>query len=132
MIEPTREHIEALIRSVAAMEGLDPELSMNQCAAESSFEPDAVSRCGAQGLFQLMPKTAQYLRVKDPFDWIQNVIGGLHYMGVLLRKYSDTRKAYAAYNCGPGRLDRITHTFGVEWEQHLPAETKSYLRKIIG
>lgn len=75
--------------------------------AESDFRPDAVSRSGAQGVMQLMPKTAEYLGVKDSFDPEQNIMGGAKYISELLKKYDgDTTLALAAYNAGMGNVSK--------------------------
>lgn len=75
--------------------------------AESDFKPDAVSRSGAQGVMQLMPKTAEYLGVKDSFDPEQNIMGGAKYISELLKKYDgDTTLALAAYNAGMGNVSK--------------------------
>ncbi|HHX11529.1 MAG TPA: lytic transglycosylase domain-containing protein [Clostridiales bacterium] len=75
--------------------------------AESDFRPEAVSRSGAQGVMQLMPKTAEYLGVKDSFDPEQNIMGGAKYIAELLKKYDgDTTLALAAYNAGMGNVSK--------------------------
>ena len=75
--------------------------------AESDFKADAVSRSGAQGVMQLMPKTAEYLGVKDSFDPEQNIMGGAKYISELLKKYDgDTTLALAAYNAGMGNVSK--------------------------
>ncbi|NLZ82069.1 MAG: lytic transglycosylase domain-containing protein, partial [Clostridiales bacterium] len=75
--------------------------------AESDFKADAVSRSGAQGVMQLMPKTAEYLGVKNSFDPEQNIMGGAKYISELLKKYDgDTTLALAAYNAGMGNVSK--------------------------
>lgn len=75
--------------------------------AESDFDADAVSRCGAQGIMQLMPKTAASLGVKDSFDAEQNIMGGAKYISELLEKYDgDTSLALAAYNAGMNNVKK--------------------------
>ena len=68
---------------------------------ESSFDPDALSPKGAQGLMQLMPATASSYKVKNPFDAHENLRGGIAFFADLMRRYqNDIRLALAAYNAG--------------------------------
>jgi soluble lytic murein transglycosylase-like protein len=86
--------------------GLPRELIRSVMAAESGFEPLAVSPKGAIGLMQLMPGTAQVLGA-DPYDPAQNVDAGARYLRDLLEKYNyGLRHALAAYNAGPAAVDR--------------------------
>ncbi|MCW8859997.1 MAG: lytic transglycosylase domain-containing protein [Deltaproteobacteria bacterium] len=122
--QPGRDGIEKMIDQVAARISLAPELIRSVVAAESSFNPTAVSPVGAQGLMQLMPETAQELGVKDSFDPQQNLLGGSRYLKQLLDKYNgDLDHALAAYNWGQGNVDRR----GLE---NMPEETRNYLAKI--
>lgn len=118
--------ITQMIDHVAAKVSLAPELIHSVVAAESAYNPTAVSHAGAQGLMQLMPETAQELGVKDSFDPFQNLLGGSKYLKQLLDKYDgDLDHALAAYNWGQGNVDR----HGLE---NLPEETRNYLAKIKG
>lgn len=75
--------------------------------AESDFNPNAVSRSGAQGVMQLMPGTAADLGVTDSFDPEQNIMGGSKYISDLLKRYDgDTKLALAAYNAGMGNVKK--------------------------
>ena len=86
--------------------GLPRELVRGVMAAESGMSPYAVSPKGAIGLMQLMPETAQVLGV-DPYNPEQNVDGGVRYLRDLLEKYNyGLRHALAAYNAGPGAVDK--------------------------
>ena len=86
--------------------GLPRELVRSVMAAESGFQPLAVSPKGAIGLMQLMPGTAQVLGA-DPYDPAQNVDAGARYLRDLLEKYNyGLRHALAAYNAGPGAVDK--------------------------
>ena len=87
--------------------GVDPALLRAVIHAESSFNPNAVSMAGAQGLMQLMPDTANELGVENPFDSTQNIRGGAHYLAQLLRQFNnDERLATAAYNAGPQNVTK--------------------------
>jgi soluble lytic murein transglycosylase-like protein len=86
--------------------GLPRELVRSVMAAESGFQPLAISPKGAIGLMQLMPGTAQVLGA-DPHDPAQNVDAGTRYLRDLLEKYNyGLRHALAAYNAGPGAVDK--------------------------
>jgi soluble lytic murein transglycosylase-like protein len=92
---------------------------------ESGFRPCAVSPVGAQGLMQLMPDTADQLRVADAFDPAQNVNGGAAYLKQLLTKYKgDIKLTLGAYNAGPKRTDDAG---GVP---NIP-ETQNYVASIL-
>ncbi|MGC9326516.1 MAG: lytic transglycosylase domain-containing protein, partial [Candidatus Hinthialibacter sp.] len=85
---------------------LDPLLVCAMIETESSWRKDVVSSKGAQGLMQLMPMTARELDVADPFNPEENIKGGTSYMRFLLQMFDDLDTALAAYNVGPGRVER--------------------------
>jgi hypothetical protein len=104
---------------------LDPDLVNSVIRAESGFNVRAVSPKGAQGLMQLMPKTASDLGVQNPFDPQANVEGGTRYLRELLERYDfDLIKALAAYNAGPQRVEQ----YGGVPPYY---ETKAYVARIV-
>jgi soluble lytic murein transglycosylase-like protein len=96
-----------LIHAAAAETGLAENLIRDVIAEESNFNPRAVSPKNAQGLMQLLPKTAARYSVANVFDPKQNIEAGAHYLKDLLGRYSGNLKlALAAYNAGPEEVDR--------------------------
>jgi len=115
---------EELVTAAAQRNGLPPELVHSVVAAESAFRTDSVSRKGAVGLMQLMPSTAREYGV-DPTDPKQNVEAGTQYLRDLLVKYDGrVSRALAAYNAGPGAVDRY---HGVPPYR----ETQAYVARVI-
>jgi len=92
---------DAIIHKAAEQFDLESHLIKAIIMAESAFDPSAISKSGAQGLMQLMPATADDMRVHDPFDPEENILGGTRYLSLLLKKFKhDKRLAVAAYNAG--------------------------------
>jgi soluble lytic murein transglycosylase-like protein len=94
---------------------------------ESRGMKTARSPKGAMGLMQLMPLTAAALGVKDPYDAAQNIDGGTRYLMQLIKKYhGDESLALAAYNWGPGNVDKV-----IAGEKKLPEQVQEYVRKVL-
>ncbi len=114
-----------LAEDAARRHGLDPALVLSVVAVESGFRPEAVSPKGAQGLMQLMPRTAASLGVSDAFDPEQNLDAGVRHLEALVRQYGgDLTRALAAYNAGQGAVARYG---GVP---PYP-ETRAYVRRVL-
>jgi len=103
--------------------GVDADLIKAVIKAESDFDTKATSDRGAMGLMQLMPETAQELGVKNPYNAVENVMGGTRYLKMLLDRYGgDTNVALAAYNWGMGNIERNPG--------RMPEETKTYIARV--
>jgi soluble lytic murein transglycosylase-like protein len=113
-----------LIERHAADHGIRSELVRAVIQVESGFNARARSVKGAMGLMQLMPATAHELGVGNPWDPSENIRGGVAYLAGLLRRFNDERLALAAYNAGPGAVER----YGLEVPPY--RETQEYVRKI--
>ena len=121
---PTERDSDRLIAYMGRRYGVHAALVKAVIAAESNFEPGAVSRAGAQGMMQLMPATAEELGVEHPFGVVENVDGGVRYLRAMLERFGDVRRALAAYNAGPGTVDRYG---GVP---PYP-ETRTYVKRVL-
>lgn len=120
----TSDRLEDLIKTVSERHHVDPALVRAVIRTESNGNPAAVSNKGAQGLMQLMPTTAQQLGVANVFNPQDNIEGGVKYLQQQLTRYNgDLDKALAAYNAGPGAVDRAG---GVPKYK----QTQEYVRKV--
>jgi len=123
MVPPAQ--IDQLVSANATTFGVDPNLVKAIIANESGFNANATSKVGAQGLMQLMPGTAAGLGVSNAYDPAQNVWGGTKYIKGLMDRFGgDVRKAVAAYNAGPGAVEKYG---GVPPY----AETQNYVQNVL-
>jgi soluble lytic murein transglycosylase-like protein len=122
---PTRGQIDVLLSGAGAAHNIDAELLASVVKIESGFRVNAKSRAGALGLMQLMPSTARENGVDDRSRADANIRGGTAYLDALLKRYHDDAVlALAAYNAGPGAVDRY---HGVPPFR----ETRSYVYRVI-
>ena len=101
------ESLDDIFNEVSNEYGVNVNLLKAVAKAESDFDTEAVSYCGAQGIMQLMPTTAESLGVEDPFDARQNITGGAKMLAYLLDDYNgNVTLALAAYNAGSGSVSK--------------------------
>jgi hypothetical protein len=118
---------EDLVIQEATRQGVDPNLAVHVLYKETGNLKDpenARSKAGALGVMQLMPGTAKELGV-NPLDPMENIQGGISYLKKMYAKYQDPSLAAAAYNAGPGRVDRALRSEG--GLGNLPRETRNYM-----
>jgi len=116
-------NISEMVEKAAHDNHVDPLLVHSIIQVESNYNPYAVSPKGAQGLMQLMPPTARDLGVNDSFDPRQNIEAGVRYLKYLQDLYKDDRLALAAYNAGPGAVQKY------KWIPPYP-ETQDYVNRV--
>ncbi len=120
-----RDDITSLIEKYSKENNLDADFVKAVIQQESGFNPDATSKCGAMGLMQLMPKTAESLGVTNAYDAEQNIYGGTKYLKGLLDKFDNNKElALAAYNAGPNAVKKYGG---------IPpyAETQNYVKRVL-
>jgi soluble lytic murein transglycosylase-like protein len=117
--------LDSLVNNASEADGVPAGLVRAVVMAESAGNPSAISVAGAEGLMQLMPGTSAGCGIADPFDPTENVKCGTGYLHSLLHHYRNNVKlAVAAYNAGPGAVDRY---HGVPPY----AETRAYVTRVL-
>jgi soluble lytic murein transglycosylase-like protein len=125
IMAPTKEEMHEMLAHAGAAHNIDEDLLASVVRAESGGQVRAVSRTGARGLMQLMPATASAMGVDDAFKPDQNIAGGTAYLDEMLTRYHDNvALALAAYNAGPGAVDKY---HGVPPYR----ETREYVARVI-
>jgi len=128
IINPDKElinsKIDSAIKNASKKYNISEDLIRAVIKVESGYDVFSVSKAGAMGLMQLIPKTALELGVERPFDIEENIDGGTRYLRMMLDRYNnDLDKALAAYNAGPYRVDEANGIPDIE-------ETKNYVKLI--
>lgn len=121
----SKAQLKEMITNMAKKYKVDPKLVNAVVKQESGFNPKATSHCGAMGLMQLMPATAKSLGVKNAYNPVENVEGGIKYLKSMLNKYNgNIVLALAAYNAGPGAVDKYKDVPPYK-------ETQNYVKSIL-
>ena len=130
----SRDRFDSLLQFYAEQVAIDWRRLKAQMLQESAANPQAVSEAGAKGLFQFMDATwADWGKGESAFNPEASIRAGSRYMAYLLRAFgNDYRKALAAYNWGLGHVTSLVSAKGAAWETGLPAETTTYLKRILG
>jgi soluble lytic murein transglycosylase-like protein len=117
--------LEAIFESFALKYGLQPNLLKSVAKIESNYNAQAISEAGAQGVMQLMPRTAAGLGVKNTLNAVENIEGGAKYLRQLLDRFDNNiHLALAAYNAGPGAVSKYG---GIPPYK----ETQNYVKKVL-
>jgi len=125
---PVPQYLGAIINEAAAKYRVDPNLIAAMAFRESRFDPNAVSHRGAQGIMQLMPRTAQAMGVRNAFDPRDNVFGATRYLSTLLNRFhGNVDLTLAAYNAGPELVDRVGPNATQEAVDYVAAVKSFYL-----
>lgn len=114
-----------LITEASKKHGVSFSLLKALIKIESDFNPRAISSAGAKGLMQIMPENIMALNIKDPFDPLENIMGGARYLKQLIRRFDGKLPmALAAYNAGPNMVDRYKRIPPFE-------ETENFVEKVM-
>jgi len=123
--EAAMDRYDHIIEEAAYISGISFALIKAMIRVESNFDPKAVSKKGAKGLMQIMPKNYDSLDIDDPFDPRENIIGGSMYFQKMLDRYDGKlHLALAAYNAGPTTVDRSRGIPPIR-------ETEDYVKKVM-
>lgn len=126
-----------VIYEAAMIHGLSFSLIKAMIHVESYFDPKAISKNGAIGLMQIMPENFEALKINDPFDPWENVMGGTFYMKSMIERFNgDLNLALAAYNAGPGVVERYNcippYSETKKYIQRVRSIKKSYQKELLG
>ena len=121
----SNKYYDQIIESKSLKYNIRPSLINAVITVESDWDPEAISKKGAIGLMQLMPSTAKDMQIENPFDPEENIEGGTRYLRYLLNRFNeDINLALAAYNAGPGLVERFGGIPSI-------SETKNFVKKVI-
>jgi soluble lytic murein transglycosylase-like protein len=113
-----------MISEIAEKYNLDPQLVKIVIEVESGFNPNACSPQNAMGLMQIIPETARSLNLENPYDPYENIKAGVRYLRLQLDRFGCIELALAAYNAGPGAVEKYGGIPPYE-------ETQNYVRTIM-
>ncbi len=120
--------LDSIFKEASEKYNVDINLLKAVAKAESNFNPDATSHCGAMGIMQLMPSTAEGLGVTDAYDPYQNIMGGAKLLSQLSSLYNGNVKLMlAGYNAGPGNVEKYDGIPPFEETQNYVARVLQYL-----
>ncbi len=120
-----------LIITTAQQYGVDPRVAIEIAIKESGINQSKVSPKGAIGIMQVMPATAAGMGL-DPRKVADNITAGVRYLKQMLGTFGSLPAALAAYNWGPGNVSAAIGKWGAGWLDRAPAETRDYVRTIMG
>ena len=129
-VDEASSYYDMYIAEAARKHGVSFSLIKAVIKAESNFDPDAVSRSGACGLMQIMPETAKFLGIADPFDPRENIFAGARYLKKLLQQFQGSLPlTLAAYNAGPKKVEALKAVPPIEETQQFVRRVMRYLKR---